>query len=30
MYLAHRFESARRIIDYLATRECIHISEALP
>jgi hypothetical protein len=30
MYLADRFESARRIIDYLATRECIHISEALP
>lgn len=30
MYLADGFASARRIIDYLATRECLHLTEVIP
>jgi hypothetical protein len=30
MYLADRFISAQRIIDYLATLECVHLSEVIP
>ncbi len=30
MYLADRFVSVTRIVDYLATRKCVHISEIIP